>query len=436
MAILLQLNDSFIEAWHDCYISETKKTGYVVTLQLSEKRKKQKSYGLNELNQLLEKAEQQKMDVYLSLNAFEFGSRKAQSLKQIRNIGVDIDCYKVNLSVFQAVEKIKDLVIKGKIPNPNLLIRSGRGLQLVYSVAGGAAPAMVFLSQYITGQYIAVLKDLGADTAATDPSRVFRLPGSINSKNGQEVTVETWRTLEYSLEELYSYCIPLEKKRKARKRKGKLAALPAQKGLKSLYSLNTARKNDLETLVRLRKGVVEKRNVLTYIYTYSVALMVKNKDATLEFALQLNDRLVDPQSVKEVQRTAGNAYDDAMAFFSEYQKREFKMWYKQSDGIKKPMKNSKIIEELEITETEMQEMVTIIGREEKRTRGTEQKRKKRREQGVLQRDEYLEQQRDKAEDKLWQLEKAMERYPDYSNYKLAKLLGVSEGYIRKLKKKI
>jgi len=83
--------------------------------------------------------------VYLSLNAFEYGSRTTKALKQIRNIGVDIDCYKVNVSISKALEEIKQLIIKGKIPNPNLVIFSGRGLQLVYSISGGAAPAMAFL---------------------------------------------------------------------------------------------------------------------------------------------------------------------------------------------------------------------------------------------------------------------------------------------------
>ena len=106
--------------------------------------------------------------------------------------------------------------------------------------------------------------------------------------------------------------------------------------------------------MKLRNGNIEKRNVLTYIYTYTVALIVKNKATALQFALQLNDRLADPQPVKEVNRTAGNGYDDAMQFFDEFRKHDFKMWYKQGDGIKRPMKSNTIIEELEITAAEME----------------------------------------------------------------------------------
>jgi hypothetical protein len=53
--------------------------------------------------------------------------------------------------------------------------------------------------------------------------------------------------------------------------------------------------------------------------------------------------------------------------------------------------------------------------------------------GAISREAYLEQQTDKTEDKLWQLKTAIERHHRLSNVKLAKLLGVSEAYIRKLK---
>ena len=424
--------ETYIEIWHDCYVSDSKITGFVCTFRLSDK--KHIFYGLNDLQYLIAEANKHNKDVYLSLNAFEHGSRTADKLKQIRNIGVDIDCYKLNISVEQAIEEVKKLIYAAKIPNPNLLIYSGRGIQLIYSISGGASPKMAYLTKYITSQYIALLAHLGADTSGTDVTRVLRLPYSVNSKNGKQVEVEIWRTLEYHLEELYSYCTPLAARRKlSKQRKGTLVTLPSQRGLKSLYSLNTARKNDLDTLVVLRNGDIEKRNVLTYIYAYTVALLLKNKEQTLAFSHQMNDRLADPQKKTEVNRTAGNAYDDAMEFFDAYVERGFKMWYKQNDGIKRPMKNATVIEELDITADEMKQFGTIINGVEKQARNTIYQRKKR---GSVTRNEYKEQQQERTEDKLWQLQKAMERHPEYSNVKLGQLLGISESYVRKLKKQL
>lgn len=428
-------NESYIEEWQDCYISESKITGFVCTFQLS--NKKHKFYGLNDIKDLLKEAKRKKIDVYLSLNAFEYGVRQSKSLKQIRNIGVDIDCYKLNISITRALEEINRLIIKGIIPTPNVVIFSGRGLQLIYSISGGASPKMAFLSQYITAQFIAELRHLGADTSGTDVTRVFRLPYSINSRNNKQVTVELWRTLEYSLQDLYNYCKPLEKRRRPPKRKkGTVHILPSKRGVKNLYSLNTARKSDLELLVSLRRGEIEKRNVLTYIYAYTTALILKNKEATIFFAQQLNNKLSDPQGQNVVNRTARNAYDDAMQFFNEFSKRDFKMWYQSMDGIKRPMKNETIIEELDITSEEMKHLQTIIDGLEKQDRDTKAKRKKRREQGVLKREEYIKEQHDQTDDKLFKLQQLLEENPKAEKTQLAKALEVHRSHLYRLLKQL
>lgn len=427
--------ETFIAQWQDCYISESKITGFVCTFQLA--NKKHQFYGLNDLEYLLKEANRHKKDVYLSLNAFEYGSRTTSSLKQIRNIGVDIDCYKLGISVAQAVEEIKKLILKGAIPNPNLVIYSGRGIQLLYSISGGASPQLAFLSQYITTQFIMELRHIGADTSGTDVTRVFRLPYSVNSRSGKKVTLDIWRTLEYSLQELYSYCKPLEQRRKAGKEnKGTLHTLPAKKGLRDIYSLNVARKNDLENLVSIRQGEIEKRNVLTYIYAYTVALIVKNKQATVEFAGQLNSKLTDPQKLSVVKRTAGNAYDDAMKFFDEFKKRDFIIWRKAMDGIKRPMKTSTLIDELEITPEEMKQLTTIIDKDEKQSRDTIKKRQKRREEGVQKREDYIKKEKNKTDDKLFKLKKMLKKTPDIKNKDIAETLGISVRYVQKLKKQL
>jgi hypothetical protein len=432
---IFEKKETFIGEWQDCYISDSKITGFVCTFHL--KNKQHIFYGLNDIQALLKEAKKRKHDIYLSLNAFEYGVRQTGSLKQIRNIGVDIDCYKLNIPVDRALEEIKRLIFKGSIPNPNVIIFSGRGLQLLYSISGGAAPKMSFLTQYITAQFISDLRHLGADTSGTDVTRVFRLPYSVNSRNGKQVTFEIWRTLEYSLQELYAFCKPLEKRRKApRSRKATLHTLPAQKDLRNLYSLNTARKNDLEALVSLRMGEIEKRNVLTYVYAYTVALILKNKEATLEFADQLNMRLTDPQKNKELRRTAGNAYDDAMKFFDEFQKRDFKMWYQQMDGIKRPMKNVTIIEELDITAEEMKHLTTIIDGLEKQARDTFRKRTKRRDEGVKKREDYLKEQHNTTNSKLTLLQELLQKEPNSTNKSLAEAMNVSVRYIQKLKKQL
>jgi hypothetical protein len=100
------------------------------------------------------------------------------------------------------------------------------------------------------------------------------------------------------------------------------------------------------------------------------------------------------------------------------------------------VKNTTIIEWLDITPEEQQHLQTIIdGKEKRRRKRQRDKVTYRKKHGSLSRKAYLDQQKEITEDKLWQLQQAIKRYPKLSNQKLAALLSVSEGYIRKLKKR-
>lgn len=421
--------ETHINNWYDTYLSETKKTGYICTFQLL--NEKQRFFGLNDLKALLKL--QNSTDTYLSLNAFDYGTRESKALRQIRNIGIDIDCYKKGLKPEETLMLLQQRIQKGIIPCPNLIL-IGRGLQLIYGISGGAAPQMAFLSQYITGQFVSRLLYLGADMTCTDVSRVLRFPGTKHSGTNKKIKYEIWRTLEYDLQELYEYVTPLDKKRKTRTSKpGTIYTIPAQKGVKNLYSLNTKRKNDLEKLVEIRKGDIENRNVLTYIYAYTVALLVKNKDATIEITRQLNEKFKDPQKAQVIKRTAGNGYDDAMEFFTAFQENNFTQKGLPYIGIIKPMKSSTIIEKLEITPEEIQKMATIISSEEKTARNTKQKRKTR---GSVTREEYLSQQHLKTKQQLETIQELMNENPKIKRKELAENLGVSIERIKKLKQQL
>ena len=219
VAIRKPQEETFIDSWYECYLSERKKSGYVVTIDLSNEQHKQIWYGLRDLKHLLKASERGLKDVYLSLNAFEHGSRKTADLKQIRNIGVDLDFYKIGLSKEYVIKQLHDFVFSGSLPCPNIIM-NGRGVQLVYSISGGAAPQMAYLSQYITNHFVKMLMPLGADGSCSDLSRVFRLPYSTHGKTGQQITVDLWTEREYSLQELYEYVPPLEKKRKTKRKEG------------------------------------------------------------------------------------------------------------------------------------------------------------------------------------------------------------------------
>ncbi|UWJ21250.1 AsnC family protein [Bacillus cereus] len=430
MSLAISKRDTYIDTWDECYISEQKQAGYVVTLDLSNEQYKQIWYGLNDVSYLLKASKRGLQDVYLSLNAFTHGSRKSSDLKQIRNIGVDLDFYKIGLSKEYVREQLNQYIYSGKIPCPNLVMQ-GRGIQLIYSISGGAAPQMAYLTQYITNHFIKILMPLGADGACSDLSRVFRLPNSVHSKTGKRITADIWSQKEYSLQELYEYVPPLEKKRKAKK--ATITPIPSRKGVMTLYSLNLKRKIDLERIVHLRNGVIENRNDLTYIYSFTTALIVKNQAATLQMVAQLNDKLVEPQSKKEVERTAKNAYKDAMTFFDKFVENGLKMSGLPRDLVK-PMKNTTIVEKmnLNLTEDELSQLDTLINSSEKYRR----KVKKRRESGMKTREEYVIAEKEKLEDKLRTVKQAKERCPLASIREIASYTGFSKSVVARLLKQL
>lgn len=429
---------SYLESWDKCYLSEQKKTGFVATLRLPEGE--QRFWGLNDLEALARyvKRYQKKSDIFLSLNGFEYGKRTGKALKQIRNIGIDIDCYKKGLSADECIVKLRKLIEKATIPNPNLLIESGKGIQLVYSISGGASPEMAYLTQYITTQFVSATAHLGADTKATDVTRVLRFPHTINQKYGLPVSLEMWRTLEYSLSDLYDYVVPLEETRKKKRKKSELVIIQQPKNVISLYNLNTKKKNDLDTLVTLRNGAMTGyRNDFLYSYCFTVGLLVKNQEGTIAFARQANARFTEPLLVKEVETVAKSAYEQSMTYFKAFSENGYNHKGLPSKLVK-PEKAQTLIEKFQITEQEQRDgdMRFCRGKLIKREQNTTFQRTKRREAGMLERSEYLDQQKEKTEDKLWQLQTAIERRPKATQKELAELLGVSDRYIRKLLKQI
>ena len=66
----------------------------------------------------------------------------------------------------------------------------------------------------------------------------------------------------------------------------------------TLYSLNTARKVDLEKIVEMRKGEIDHRHDMTYIYAFTTALIVKHQGATTLTTLADVLKLIIYQALK------------------------------------------------------------------------------------------------------------------------------------------
>jgi hypothetical protein len=386
---------------------------------------KQRHYTEEEANKKL--SEEIGEDIYFSQQTFYKPKRIVSNVRQLRALYVDLDFYLLNFSLSYILMILEQEQFQIKIPEPNYIIFSGRGIVLIWRIEPvpyQALPLWQVLQQYLYEQ----VKEYGADRKALDAARVFRIAGSINSKSGQPVEVQYRHNYMYTLRQIQQEYLP-ELNPDQQKKKGRPKKIVQ---LHNIYRLHITRLRDLHKLVELRHYDVKGyRETLCFLYRYWSCCVLHNPDEALQEMLDFNTSLLHPLPEREVIRATKSAEKAWEARTDKKANEEAKKLGYPGAGYN--LKNAKLIQWLEITPEEQQQLETIIDRREKQRRDTLVKREKR---GSVSRQEYLMQEQEKTEDKVYLLQKAIEKHPDASNYKLAKLLSVSEGYIRKLRKRI
>ena len=180
------------------------------------------------------------INAYVSQNTFYKPQRRIENIKELRTIYIDIDCHKTKYSK-EAVKYFLEKDFYGtKIPQPNFLIDSGRGLYyvlLIEPVPSMAMPLWYAVQRYIYNQ----LKEFGADANALDPTRVLRIAGTVNSKSNSYVEILDMHSYKYRLRDIQEEYLPeiTEKKEKKKGRPKKIVSLFNE------YSLYHARVLDI-----------------------------------------------------------------------------------------------------------------------------------------------------------------------------------------------
>jgi len=139
-------------------------------------------------------------DVYISMNSFKSKKRGVDNVKRLNALYIDIDCYKVSKTKEQVLYELEQDYFGHSIPVPTFIIDSGRGLYLIWQINEGAEalPRWNRVQKYLYEQ----LKALGADSSALDAARVLRVPGSVNSNNGEKVKIIEFNNVKYTLHEI------------------------------------------------------------------------------------------------------------------------------------------------------------------------------------------------------------------------------------------
>lgn len=369
-------------------------------------------------------------DVYFSQNTFYKPQRLIENIRQLRALYTDIDCYLLNYDPDWVVGKIEIELIQEKIPDPNLIIYSGRGLALVWLIEPVPYKALP-LWQSLQNHFLEQLKAVGGDTKASDAARVFRVAGSINSKSGEIVKVQYRHNYRYALRDLqYEYLPKLDTKRKSKRgRPSKVQRLY------NTYTLYHARLMDLTRLVELRDyDVYGYRELICFLYRYWLCCYTNDPDEALNQTQTFNLQFRAPLPIKEVEKATKSAEKAYLAMNDEEANRIAKENGYPGAGYN--ISNKKLINWLDITSEEMHSLSTIIDKEEKQRRNTTYQREKRRTEGVLERSEYISIQKSKTSDNVAKLNDLLHNNPKMKRKELAEALDVSVYRVDQLKREL
>jgi hypothetical protein len=137
--------------------------------------------------------QQGQQDRYLTVNEF-YRWRVTNQLKSLRACYVDIDG---NVDIDKPLLRLAEM----ELPEPSFVIYSGRGMHLYWLIKPVPAKALP-VWQMVQNKLVEALIPIGADPVVKDCTRVLRLCGTINSKNGVQVTGKKLTGKRWTLHQL------------------------------------------------------------------------------------------------------------------------------------------------------------------------------------------------------------------------------------------
>ncbi|MFR3369367.1 MAG: helix-turn-helix domain-containing protein [Clostridioides difficile] len=357
-----------------------------------------------------------KKDIYYTPNTFNSPIKRQRNyLWQLHRFYIDIDHKKGTRAIesFEVVGAIEQLVENKKIPEPTEYINSGRGIHVYWDIANCHIMLLDLwekIENYLFNQVKEIEKDIKnieVDKRATDPTRLLRLPGTINSKDNSKCYSMLKR--EDNIYNIFDLKKAYIKPNKAyKKNKSTIAYLPT----KNLYTLNKSRLEDFKAIVSLRNGEVKGyRNTLIMFYSYHYRLINEiTVEELINITKEFNKSFREPYKIRElisvcrsVNRTVKHFQED------------------ESKGYK--FTNKYIIDALDISELEQRKLLTIISTDEKyRRKNIKRNAARRNEEGLTSR----QQQKRDLITKVKEL-----KQQGLKQVEIAEKLGITKGTVSK-----
>lgn len=377
---------------------------------------------------------------YLSVSTFKSGKTRSEwNVKEVKRLYVDMDAHDnpINLDEAKLLANymLDNWFDEEKLPEPNYIVFSGRGLQILFTLNG--CDNVPEWKQYqsallnICQKLLENLKNHSLSEASDvvvehnvsiddlkDAARVMRVPDTVNLKQNVEAKLlYSNEANEYTLDELSTNYIvfnkdnlgPIEEKKKSKKTKKKTKSEPIERDVdmsgidmddkqgvdpyffKIIETTIKPRLNDLENLIRIRNeaGVVGGyRNNLIAIYIPTlVSCGCKNEDVIKE-AHRVNSLFKKPLKKAEVNDWLNSCLRKKEIVTADGNKGVSRVYYR--------FYTNTIIDKLQITKEEQEKMQVLCSEALKKKRSREKQKDV---QNANRREVYAKKTADKRKEK-------------------------------------
>lgn len=324
------------------------------------------------------------VNVFYTPNTNYNGKRGVGNLKNLRALYIDFDIHSRKLTVDDINYIIAEtwlLADRGTIPRPTKAIVTGRGVHIYWELepsSYGALATWQELEDYLYNN----LKHLGADKKATDAARLMRLEGTINPNTNTTCYMYVFEEKNiysmYDLRDQYLDWRNRHNKNSVRKNNNSNII-----NFFNSYSLHISRAEDIVTLVNIRNGqVVGYRNFILHCYAYWKGIYIRNHEELKELVFELNNKFNVPLKENEVNAIL-KCIPKAINKFLEYEQGIRSGQVKRVSSNMRDKggywyKNETLIDRLDITIEEQEQLKTIIGTRVKYNRNNKRRNNKRR----------------------------------------------------------
>lgn len=370
--------------------------------------KKQTCYPVDSMHAVLQAlgSVDRQQDTWISQAEFYAPTRRLVHLSKLGLLFTDLDTYKLNITAGpeQQAEQLLRICEDQGLPEPSLIVFSGRGLQAKWLLQTALPQAALPRWNAMQGVINERLQSFGADARALDASRVLRLVQTINTKSGEVVRVLHHSDKRYDFDKLAKQLLPFDRNsRKAAQEGGQLVLLrpgPGEShqvtntsGLHQFMGFKLAwdRLADLRTLALLRKekgGAVPDGQRDCFVFLAAVFLAQATVDAARFYdELRVLAREFVPHWTAAQARDAASAALARMRSYVAGQRIEF-------GGLlvdpRYRFRNETLISRrwLNVTVEEEKQLQTIISESEARSRDAARARQKRSDAGAITRQDY------------------------------------------------